>query len=105
MEVVVLLGLDRVPGVVGGVVSAVPPAEQLAPLSRQLVGVMPPGAPMKPKLVLAPAASVAFHVPTATTWLPVLVRLESQKDEIVAPAGRSNSTRQVSELLEPLAMV
>ena len=41
----------------------------------------------------------------ATTWLPVLVTLASQNDEIVEPVGRSNSTRQVSGDVEPLTIV
>jgi hypothetical protein len=102
---VVLLGLVRLDGVVGGVVSTVPPASHEAPLRRQLAGVTPPGAPTQPKLVLAPTASVAFQVPTAVTWLPLRVRLASHDDEIVAPVGRSNSTRHVSGAEEPLTIV
>ncbi len=104
-EVVVLLGLDSVPGVVGAVVSAVPPALQDAPLSVQLAGVTPPGAPIQPKLALAPTARVPFQVPVATTWLPVLVRVASQKEETVDPAGRSNSTRQVRLDDDPFRIV
>src|SRR5262245_51544119 len=98
---VVLLGLVRFDGVVGAVVSTVPAASQLSPLSRQFAGVIPPGAPIHPKLVVWPTPSVLFQVPTATTWLPVLVTLESQKDDIVAPVGRSNSTRQSRAAEEP----
>jgi len=105
-EVEVLLGLVRLVGAVGGVVSpgGVPPLHD-PPLTVQLAGVIPPGAPIHPKLVLAPTARVAFQVPTATTWLPDLVTLESQNEEIVAPVGRSNSTRQVTGAVVPLVIV
>jgi hypothetical protein len=105
MLVDVFAGLESVPGVVGGMLSTGPLASQDAPLSLQLVGVTPPGAPIQPKLVDWPTPRVAFQVPVATTWLPVLTTWASQNDEMVAPAGRSNSTCHVSGLAELLTMV
>ena len=44
-------------------------------------------------------------MPVATTWLPVLATLASQKELMVAPDGRSNSTRQVSADVDPFTIV
>src|SRR5215216_630183 len=105
MLLLVLLGLLSVPGVVGGVVSPPPDEPSHAPpLILQLLGVTPPGAPIQPKLVLPPAASVAFQVPVAATWVPVTAKLASQKEEMVEPLGRSNSTFQVTEPAVPLVI-
>lgn len=96
---------DGVPGA-PGVPGLVPPP-QAAPLSVQLDGVAPPGLPLKPKLAVAPGARVPFQ-PTLVKVKRCPLRLidASQKEPMLAPAGRSKATDQpLIVVVPPLVIV
>jgi hypothetical protein len=88
----------------GGVVGAVPPA-QGAPLIVQPRGT-PSAATVKPKLTVAPGATVPFQDTLLNRCrLPVLVRTELHELVTVVPAGRSNSTVQPVAAASPVLVM
>ena len=101
-EVSVMSLAVGVPGFDGALSPGTLPPSQEAPFSLQPAG-EPEPVPLKPKLTLAPGATVPFQLRfLAVQWVPELVTAASQAEPTAVPEGKSHSIVQEERAVVPV---